>query len=98
MGAGGYQSGRILTPMRPALLAPLLLAAALPLRADDARALLTQSEAKHRSKTQEYAGELTVVSKDGRVRKKSWKSRRQGYAGDAKQLIRFTEPPEVRGV
>ena len=84
--------------MRPALLAPLLLAVSLPLHADDARALLTQSEAKHRSKTQEYGGELTVVSRDGKVRRKSWKSWRQGYAGDARQLIRFTKPPEVRGV
>jgi outer membrane lipoprotein-sorting protein len=77
------------------LLALLLLS---PLRADDARELLKESEARHRSKTQEYAGELTVVSKDGRVRKKSWKSWRQGYAGDARQLIRFTAPPEVKGV
>ncbi len=79
---------------------PLLLALALPLplAADDARELLTRSEAMHRSGTQEYEGELTVVSKDGKVRKKSWKSWRQGYAGDAKQLIRFTAPPEVKGV
>src|SRR5512138_3303134 len=84
---------------RRTLLAVLLLALATPLRAaDDARVLLTKSEAMHRSKTQEYAGELTVVSKDGKARRKSWKSWRQGYAGDAKQLIRFTAPPEVRGV
>src|SRR5512140_577254 len=76
----------------------LAFALAVPVRADDARSLLTQSETKHRTKTQEYAGELTVVSKQGKVRKKSWKSWRQGYAGDARQLIRFTAPPEVKGV
>lgn len=64
----------------------------------DARALLKESESRHRTKTQQYAGELTVVNKDGKVRKKGWKSFREGYAGDARNLIRFTDPPEVKGV
>jgi len=64
----------------------------------DARLLLKESEDRHRTKTQQYAGELTVVNKEGKVRKKGWKSFRQGYAGDAKNLIRFTDPPEVKGV
>ncbi len=64
----------------------------------DARALLQESEARHRSHSQQYAGELTVVNREGKVRSKGWISFRQGYAGDAKNLIRFTEPPEVRGV
>ena len=81
---------------RPAL-ALLLAAFALsgPLLADDARKLLVESEAKHRTKSQQYAGQLTVVAKDGKVRKKSWRSWREGYAGDAKLMIRFTAPPEV---
>ena len=64
----------------------------------DARALLKESETRHRTKTQQYAGNLTVVNKEGKVRKKGWKSFRQGYAGDAKTLTRFTDPPEVKGV
>lgn len=68
------------------------------LAAPDARALLKESENRHRTKTQQYAGHLAVVNKDGKVRKKGWKSYRQGYAGDAKTLTRFTEPPEVKGV
>lgn len=82
---------------REALLSVVLLAPSL-LLADDARTLLQDSEKRHRTKSQQYAGELTVVSKDGKVRKKGWKSWREGYAGDAKQLIRFVDPPEVRGV
>lgn len=66
--------------------------------ATDARALLKESENRHRSKTQQYAGELTVINKDGKIRKKGWKSFRAGYSGDAKNLIRFTDPPEVKGV
>jgi outer membrane lipoprotein-sorting protein len=64
----------------------------------DAKALLRESESRHRTKTQEYTGDLTVVNKAGKVRKKGWKSFREGYAGDAKNLIRFTDPPEVKGV
>lgn len=64
----------------------------------DARTLLKESEYRHRTKTQQYAGHLTVVNKEGKARKKGWKSYRQGYAGDAKSLVRFTEPPEVKGV
>jgi Outer membrane lipoprotein-sorting protein len=75
-----------------------LLAAVPTARAEDARKLLVESEARHRTKTQQYAGELTVVAKDGKVRKKAWRSWREGYAGDAKLLIRFVAPPEVKGV
>jgi outer membrane lipoprotein-sorting protein len=77
---------------------PLLLCAfALPARADEARALLQQSEDRHRTKSQEYEGDLVVTAKDGKERKKSWRSYRLGYAGDSKLLIRFTAPPEGKG-
>lgn len=66
--------------------------------AADARALLKESESRHRTRTQQYAGELTVVNREGKTRKKGWKSFREGYAGNARNLIRFTDPPEVKGV
>jgi outer membrane lipoprotein-sorting protein len=75
-----------------------LLLPSLPAVADDARKILVESEARHRTKTQQYAGQLKVVAKDGKVRKKAWSSWREGYAGDAKLLIRFHAPPEVKGV
>ncbi len=81
----------------PALLA-LLAAAPVPAGADEARDLLVKSEARHRTKSQEYEGDLAVTSKDGKERRKSWRSYRLGYAGDSKLLIRFTAPPEVKGV
>lgn len=86
-------------PLAAFLAAPVLLvAAARPAVADEARSLLVQSEERHRTKSQEYEGDLVVTSKDGRERRKSWRSYRLGYAGDAKMLIRFTAPPEVKGV
>jgi outer membrane lipoprotein-sorting protein len=64
----------------------------------DARSLLKESEIRHRTRSLEYAGDLTVVNHDGKVRKKAWKSYREGYAGDARNLTRFTGPHEVKGV
>jgi outer membrane lipoprotein-sorting protein len=82
----------------PGLAALLVVALVLPARADDARTILVQSEARHRTKSQEYEGDLAVASKDGKERRKSWRSYRLGYAGDSRLLIRFTAPPEVKGV
>lgn len=76
----------------------LLLGASFASAATDPRALLQESESRHRTMTQQYAGELTVINKEGKIRKKGWKSFREGYAGDAKNLIRFIAPPEVKEV
>jgi len=73
-------------------------ALAQPARADEARDLLVRSEERHRTKSQEYEGDLVVTSKDGKERRKAWRSYRLGYAGDSRMLIRFTAPPEVKGV
>jgi hypothetical protein len=80
-------------------LAVLLLGTLAPgARADEARDLLVRSEERHRTKSQEYEGDLVVTSKDGKERRKRWRSWRLGYAGDSKLLIRFDAPPEVKGV
>jgi hypothetical protein len=65
---------------------------------EDARTLLQQSEERHRSKSQEYEGALVVTSKDGKERRKSWRSYRLGSAGESRMLIRFSAPPEVKGI
>ncbi len=83
---------------RVALAAAILLLAGAARAAEDARTLLAAAESRHRTRSQEYAGELTVVNRDGKVRTKAWRSFREGSAGDATVLVRFTGPPEVRGV
>jgi len=88
----------IIFPLRLAASAILFTLCAGLAWGADARALLKESESRHRTKTQQYAGELTVINKDGKVRKKGWQSFRSGFAGDAKNLTRFTAPPEVKGV
>src|SRR5512140_1092897 len=91
-----YRSKRALLQLTTAALLSILCAGLA--WGADARTLLKESENRHRTRTQQYAGELTVVNKDGKVRKKGWKSFREGYAGDAMNLIRFVDPPEVKGV
>jgi len=91
-----HRSGRGIGVVLGALL--VLTDSASVFASDEARDLLVRSESQHRSRSQEYAGELTVTSRDGKIRRKGWKSWRQGYAGDARLLIRFLDPPEVRGV
>lgn len=86
-------------PLRiAALLLCLLLSAGMAWAGANPRTLLAESENRHRSRSQQYAGALTVVSKDGKSRNKGWRSYREGYAGDAKTMVRFTSPPEVKGV
>ncbi len=66
--------------------------------AGDARAILIEAENRQRSRSQEYVGEVVVVSASGNEHRKTWRSYREGVAGNANQLIRFVAPPEVRGV
>jgi hypothetical protein len=94
-----YTTGKIrISLLRLAMAALLVMLCTGLVLAADARSILKESENRHRTKTQQYAGDLTVVNKNGKIRKKGWKSFREGYAGDAKNLIRFTDPPEVKGV
>ena len=71
---------------------------AWPAAADEAMKLLEESESRHRTRSQEYEGDLVVTARDGKERKKAWRSYRLGYAGDSRLLVRFTAPPEVLGV
>jgi hypothetical protein len=76
----------------------LLIAATLPLLAQDARQIVQESQNRGRSKSQRYEGVLEVISSNGKVTKKSWQSFRLGSYGNSKAIIRFTEPAEVKGV
>lgn len=89
---------RLPSSLRPVLALLLLLLLPRGAAADEARDLLVASEERHRTRSQEYEGDLVVTSKDGKERRKSWRSWRLGYAGDSRLLIRFTAPPEVKGV
>jgi len=78
-------------------LAILPLAAVL-LGAEDARAIVEESQRRGRADSQRYEGSLEVISANNKVSKKRWQSDRLGSYGASKAIIRFTEPAEVKGV
>jgi len=81
--------------VRQILLLPLLVVAAL---AQDARQIVEEAQRRARSSSQRYEGALQVIDRNGKTSVKRWISQRFGSAGNAKLLIRFTAPAEVKGV
>jgi hypothetical protein len=71
---------------------------AAPLMAQDARAIVEETQKRARSNSQRYEGTLEVVDARRKVSTKSWIYERTGSAGDSKAVLRFTAPPEVKGV
>ena len=68
------------------------------LQAQDARQIVEESQKRNRSKSQRYEGTLEVINAKNRVTTKQWEFVRLGAFGDSKAMLRFTEPPEVKGV
>jgi outer membrane lipoprotein-sorting protein len=66
--------------------------------AQDARQIVAESENRSRSKSQQYEGTLEVIGASNKVSIKRWEYRRIGSFGDSKAILRFTAPPEVKGV
>ena len=71
---------------------------ALPLLAQDARQIVAEAQKRQQVKSQRYEGILQVIDGTGKVADKRWISERSGSWGDSKALMRFTSPPEVKGV
>ncbi|MCC6860546.1 MAG: outer membrane lipoprotein-sorting protein [Bryobacterales bacterium] len=80
----------------PRLFLALLLA--LSAWAQDPRRIVEESQRRTRSGSQMYEGDLQVVDARRRVSQKRWRYRRMGSYGDSKALLRFTAPPDVKGV
>jgi outer membrane lipoprotein-sorting protein len=66
--------------------------------ADDARAIVTEAQRRTDAKSQHYEGLLQVVDAKGKISDKRWTFDRLGSHGDSKAVLRFTAPPEVKGV
>jgi hypothetical protein len=64
----------------------------------DAREIVAESQRRTRAQSQRYEGVLQVVGSRGKISDKRWLSERLGSWGDSKLVIRFTAPPEVKGV
>jgi hypothetical protein len=81
------------------LILSLIFAAWLtPMPGQDARHIIEESQRRTHSKSQSYDGTLRVLDSGGRVSDKRWRFLRTGSFGDSRSVIRFTAPPEVKGV
>ena len=78
-------------------LTPLLIFPVV-LLAQDPRQIVQESQNRTRAKSQQYEGTLRVIDTKGKVTDKRWTYERIGSHGTSKAVLRFTEPPEVRGV
>ena len=79
------------------LLAAIVLMAAF-VRAQDPRQIMEEVQRRQRSESQHYEGTLEVIGSGNRIATKRWVFDRLGAFGDSKAVLRFTAPPEVKGV
>jgi len=78
--------------------AALLMCASCWVLAQDVRQIVTEAQNRSRSKSQQYEGTLQVFNTRQKVSTKRWVFQRLGSFGASKALLRFTAPPEVKGV
>lgn len=76
----------------------LLLLTAAVAAAQDARQIVAESQRRGRAESQRYEGVLQVIDARGSATEKRWRYERIGSAGRSKTVLRFTAPPEVKGV
>ncbi len=77
---------------------PWFLLAATVAFAQDARQIMAEAQKRARADSQRYFGTLQVLDSKGKVTDKKWEYDRIGSAGESKAILRFTAPPEVKGV
>ena len=81
--------------MRDALF-PFLVCSSL--FAQDPRQIIEETQQRSRSKSQHYEGTLELHDSKGGVNTKRWTFDRLGWSGESRSLLRFTAPPELKGV
>jgi hypothetical protein len=76
----------------------VLAVCAVPLLAQDAREIINEAQKRANAQSQRYEGTLEVINPKRNVATKRWVYTRLGSAGQAKAVLRFTAPAEVKGV
>ena len=84
--------------MSRTLAAALLVFSAIAAHAQDARQIVEQAQNRANAKSERYEGTLRVEDAKRRISEKRWVYERIGSFGKSKSLLRFTAPPEVKGV
>jgi Outer membrane lipoprotein-sorting protein len=83
---------------RMLLIALCVGSAAIVHGADNARQIIDDAQKRTDSKSQRYEGLLQTFESSGKTTEKRWIYERIGAHGQSKAVIRFTAPPEVKGV
>jgi hypothetical protein len=89
------RAGQLPAPPTSAFAVLVLL---VPMFGQDARQIVQESQRRSRAKSEKYAGFLEVVEMGKKLTEKRWEYERIGSYGDSKSVLRFTAPPEVKGV
>jgi hypothetical protein len=66
--------------------------------AQDARQIVTESQNRSRAKSQHYEGTLEMIGPSNQASLKRWTFQRIGSSGESKAILRFTAPPELKGL
>jgi len=84
------------------LLMAVLIAAPMTLRAaaveEDARAIIQEAQKRTTAPSERYEGLLQSFDPSGKTSEKRWVFQQLGSFGQAKTVIRFNAPAEVKGV
>lgn len=64
----------------------------------DALEIARKAQDRSRSQSEHYTGTLQVVDSNKKISDKRWTFDRLGAHGNSKAILRFTAPPEVKGV
>jgi outer membrane lipoprotein-sorting protein len=75
-----------------------VVAASAGLFAQDVRQIVDEAQRRSAATSQRYEGLLQVFEAKGKVSDKRWTFERLGSHGKSRSILRFTSPPEVRGV
>jgi outer membrane lipoprotein-sorting protein len=84
--------------MNRLLAALAVVVASAGVSAQDARQVVDEAQRRSASSSQRYEGLLQVFEAKGKVSDKRWTLERIGSHGNSRSILRFTDPPEVRGV
>jgi len=76
----------------------LICAALFPAVAQDGRQIVSEVQKRSHADSEQYEGLLQVIDSHGKVSDKRWTYDRIGSHGNSKAVIRFRNPPEVKGV
>jgi outer membrane lipoprotein-sorting protein len=78
--------------------AGLLVLTAIAVQGQSALEIAQKTQDRTRSQSEHYTGTLQVFDANRKVSEKRWTFERIGTHGNSKAILRFTAPPEIKGV